>query len=82
LLFSQLTAFFASAESSSCHKKQIKKVLQHFLLSSQTLKFVAPANQPLHQLWFARLPHITNAEARELTPAKWLAARQAEFLTA
>ncbi|MFA7174136.1 MAG: hypothetical protein WC340_12145 [Kiritimatiellia bacterium] len=51
-------------------------------MSSQTLKFVAPANQPLHQLWFARLPHITNAEARELTPAKWLAARQAEFLTA
>jgi len=30
----------------------------------------------------SRLPHITNAEARELTPAKWLAARQAKTLTA
>ncbi len=30
----------------------------------------------------ALLPHITNAEARELTPAKWLAARQAKTLTA
>lgn len=30
----------------------------------------------------SRLPHITNAEARELTPAKWLAARQAESLSA
>jgi transposase len=30
----------------------------------------------------ARLPHITAAEARELTPAKWLAARQSKVLTA
>ena len=30
----------------------------------------------------ARLPHITAAEARELTPAKWLAARQPKLLTA
>lgn len=30
----------------------------------------------------ARLPHITAAEARELTPAKWLAARQPKVLTA
>lgn len=30
----------------------------------------------------ARLPHITAAEARELTPAKWLAAKQAKTLTA
>ncbi len=30
----------------------------------------------------SRLPHITNAEARELTPAKWLAARQTVSRTA
>jgi transposase len=30
----------------------------------------------------SRLPHITNAEARELTPAKWLAARQTESQSA
>jgi len=30
----------------------------------------------------ARLPHITASEARELTPAKWLAARQPKALTA
>ena len=30
----------------------------------------------------ARLPHITNHQARELTPAKWLSARQAKTLTA
>jgi len=30
----------------------------------------------------SRLPHITNAEARELTSAKWLAARQAESMSA
>jgi len=30
----------------------------------------------------SRLPHITNAEARELTPTKWLAVRQAESLSA
>jgi hypothetical protein len=30
----------------------------------------------------SRLPHISNAEARELTPAKWLAARQSESLSA
>ena len=30
----------------------------------------------------ARLPHITAAAARELTPARWLAARQAKTLTA
>ena len=29
-----------------------------------------------------RLPHITNHQARELTPAKWLAARQTKTLTA
>jgi transposase len=28
------------------------------------------------------LPHITNVEARELTPTKWLAARQAESMSA
>jgi len=30
----------------------------------------------------SRLPHINNAEARELTPVKWLAARHAESPTA
>jgi hypothetical protein len=30
----------------------------------------------------SRLPHIANAEARELTPVKWLTARQANTLTA
>jgi hypothetical protein len=30
----------------------------------------------------SRLPHITNTEARELTPVNWLAARQAESRTA
>ncbi len=30
----------------------------------------------------ARLPHITAAEARELTPVKWLAAKQVKTLTA
>ncbi len=30
----------------------------------------------------ARLPHITAAEARKLTPSKWLAARQPKALTA
>jgi len=30
----------------------------------------------------ASLSHITAAEARELTPSKWLAARQAKTLTA
>jgi hypothetical protein len=43
----------------------------HFLI--KFLHFLTPS---------AGLPHITNAEARELTPAKWLAARQAKTLTA
>jgi transposase len=30
----------------------------------------------------SRLPHITNVEARELTPTKWLAARQTESQSA
>ena len=30
----------------------------------------------------ARLPHITSAEARQLTPAKWLAVRQTKVLSA
>lgn len=30
----------------------------------------------------SRLPHITSAEARKLTPSKWLAARQPKALTA
>jgi transposase len=29
----------------------------------------------------SRLPHITNHQARELTPAKWLAARQSQSMT-